>query len=284
MATDFKEIEEYIMVQWYNYNPPSIDQDNLLHLEKNIKLNRDTINEIIRRLGIVPDGGTSGENQEIYDSSIYDTLINFKDQIKQLQNNKVDKTDYNAKVNDLQNQINNRLRKDQDDVSVYSYTFKKLTLTDSLSVGTTSSFGGAITTKSSITATGKVTANGGVETSTLKTTGATVLGSTVEANGKATLNNGLTVKQGGNLTGTLTVDNLIVTGNITCNGAGNFGRNITCYELTANRQVTVNCNDSGNLWIKKNYIEMGASAEHRLWVQGANVSLRNGDALIRTVG
>lgn len=284
MATDFKEIEEYIMVQWYNYNPPSIDQDNLLHLEKNIKLNRDTINEIIRRLGIVPDGGTSGENQEIYDSSIYDTLINFKDQIKQLQNNKVDKTDYNAKVNDLQNQINNRLRKDQDDVSVYSYTFKKLTLTDSLSVGTTSSFGGAITAKSSITATGKVTANGGVETSTLKTTGATVLGSTVEANGKATLNNGLTVKQGGSLTGTLTVDNLIVTGNITCNGAGSFGGNITCNELTANRQVTVNCNDNGNLWIKKNYIEMGASAEHRLWVQGANVSLRNGDALIRTVG
>lgn len=284
MATDFKEIEEYIMVQWYNYNPPSIDQDNLLHLEKNIKLNRDTINEIIRRLGIVPDGGTSGENQEIYDSSIYDTLINFKDQIKQLQNNKVDKTDYNAKVNDLQNQINNRLRKDQDDVSVYSYTFKKLTLTDSLSVGTTSSFGGAITAKSSITATGKVTANGGVETSTLKTTGATVLGSTVEANGKATLNNGLTVKQGGSLTGTLTVDNLIVTGKITCNGAGSFGGNITCNELTANRQVTVNCNDNGNLWVKKNYIEIGASAEHRLWVQGANVSLRNGDALIRTVG
>lgn len=284
MATDFKEIEEYIMVQWYNYNPPSIDQDNLLHLEKNIKLNRDTINEIIRRLGIVPDGGTSGENQEIYDSSIYDTLINFKDQIKQLQNNKVDKTDYNAKVNDLQNQINNRLRKDQDDVSVYSYTFKKLTLTDSLSVGTTSSFGGAITAKSSITATGKVTANGGVETSTLKTTGATVLGSTVEANGKTTLNNGLTVKQGGSLTGTLTVDNLIVTGKITCNGAGSFGGNITCNELTANRQVTVNCNDNGNLWVKKNYIEIGASAEHRLWVQGANVSLRNGDALIRTVG
>lgn len=284
MATDFKEIEEYVMVQWHNYNPPSIDQDNLLHLEKNIKLNRDTINEIIRRLGIVPDEGTTGENQQIYDNSIYDTLINFKDQIKQLQDNKVDKTTYNEKVANLQSQIDNRLRKDQDDVSIYSYTFKKLTLTDSLSVGTTSSFGGAITAKSSITATGKVVANGGLETTTLKTTGGATLGSTLGVNGKTTLNNGLVVKAGGSLTGTLTVDNLIVTGGITCNGAGNFGGNISCYELTANRQVTVNCNDNGNLWVKKNYIEIGGSAEHRLWVQGANVSLRNGDALIRTVG
>lgn len=284
MATDFKEIEEYVMVQWHNYNPPSIDQDNLLHLENNIKLNRDTINEIIRRLGIVPDGGTTEENQQIYDNSIYDTLINFKDQIKQLQDNKVDKTTYNGKIADLQSQINNRLRKDQDDVSIYSYTFKKLTLTDSLSVGTTSSFGGAITAKSSITATGKITANGGIETTTLKTTGETTLGSTLGVNGKTTLNNGLVVKAGGNLTGTLTVDNLVVTGGITCSGAGSFGGNITCNELTANRQVTVNCNDNGNLWVKKNYIEIGSSAEHRLWVQGANVSLRNGDALIRTVG
>lgn len=284
MATDFKEIENYVMVQWRNYNPPSIDQDNLLHLEKNIKLNRDTINEIIRRLGVPPDGGVSGEDQGIYDNSIYDTLIDFKDKIKQLQATKVDKTEYNAKVNDLQNQINNRLRKDQDDISVYSYTFKKLTLTDALTVGTTSTFNGAITAKSSITTTGKVIANGGIETSSLKTTGATILGKTLEANGKATLNNGLVVKQGGNLTGTLTVDNLVVTGRITCNGAGSFGGDISCNELTANRQVTINCNNGGDLWIKKNYIELGASAEHRLWVQGANVGLRSGDALIRTVG
>ena len=53
--------------------------------------------------------------------------------------------------------------------------------------------------------------------------------------------------------------------------------------MTANRQVTINCENSGNLWIKKNYIELGASAEHRLYVQGKNASLRNGDALIRTV-
>ena len=284
MATDFKEIENYVMIQWRNYNPPSIDQDNLLHLEKNIKLNRDTINEIIRRLGVPPDGGVSGEDQGIYDNSIYDTLIDFKDKIKQLQATKVDKTEYNAKVNDLQNQINNRLRKDQDDISVYSYTFKKLTLTDALTVGTTSTFNGAITAKSSITTTGKVIANGGIETSSLKTTGATILGKTLEANGKVTLNNGLVVKQGGNLTGTLTVDNLVVTGRITCNGAGSFGGDISCNELTANRQVTINCNNGGNLWIKKNYIELGASAEHRLWVQGANVGLRSGDALIRTVG
>ena len=283
MATDFKEIEEYVMVQWYNYNPPSIDQDNLLHLERNVKLNRDTINEIIRRLGVVPDGGTSGDDQQIYDTSIYENLINFKNQIKQLQDNKVDKTTYNEKVADLQNRINNRLRKDQDDISVYSYTFKKLTLTNSLSVGTTSSFTGAITAKSSLTVTGKITGNGGVETTTLKTTGATTLGGTLGVNGKATLNNGLAVKSGGSLTGTLTVDNLVVTGKITCSGAGSFDGNITCNQLTANRQVTINCKNGGNLWIKKNYIEMGKSAEHRLWVQGSSASLRNGDALIRTV-
>lgn len=283
MATDFKEIEEYVMVQWYNYNPPSIDQDNLLHIEKNIKLNRDTINEIIRRLGTISDEGVSGDDQQIYDNSIYDTLIDFKDQIKQLQDNKVNKSEYNTKISDLQNQIDNRLRKDQDDVSTYSYTFKKLTLTDSLSVATTSSFNGAITANSTIAATGKVTANGGIETSTLKTTDSTILGSTLEVNGKTTLNNGLTVKSGGNLTGTLTVDNLVVTGNITCGGNGNFDGDVECYELTANRQVTVNCDDSGNFWVKKNYIEMGKSAEHRLYVQGKNASLRNGDALIRTV-
>ena len=284
MATNFKEIEDYIMTQWYNYNPPSIDQTNLLHIEQNIKLNRDTINEIIRRLGEVPEGGTSAENQKIYDDSIYDTLIDFKDKIKQLQDDKLDTRIYENKVADLQRQIDNRLRKDQDDVSTFSYTFKKLTLTDSLSVATTSTLTGAVTAKSTITANGKITANGGLDTTTLKATGAATLNNTLTVAQKSTLNGGLEVKSGAKVTGTLTVDNLVVTGNITCSGAGNFNGNLSCYELTANRQVTINCADNGNLWLKKNYIEMGSSAEHRLWVQAANVDLRSGDALIRTVG
>ena len=283
MATEFKEIEEYVLTQWYNYNPPSIDEDNLSHIEKNIKLNRDTINEIIKRLGTVTGEGGTGEDQQIYDDSIYETLIDFKDQIKQLQDNKVDKTTYDSKVTELQTQINNRLRKDQDDVSIYSYTFKKLTLTDSLSVATTSNFGGAIVAQSTIAASGKITANGGIDSSTLKVTGDSNLNGILNVNGEATFNAGFTAKSGGTLTGTLTVDNLIVTGDISCEGNGTFNGNVGCYEMTANRQVNVNCENNGNLWIKKNYIELGASAEHKLYVQGKNVSLRNGDALIRTV-
>ena len=283
MATTFKEIENYIKTNWHNYNPPSIDQINLLHIEDNIELNRDTINEIIKRLGVVPESGTTTEDQKVYDSSVYDTLINHKNLIKQLQNDKVDKTTYNTDKANLQEQINNRLRKDQDDVSKFGYTFKKLTLTDSLSVGTTSTFSGAITAGSTLAVAGKLSANGGLETTTLKATGATPT-NTLNVSGAATLTKGLTVSGGEKVTGTLTVDNLVVTGGISCNGAGTFGGNISCYELTANRQVTVNCVDNGNFWVKKNYIEMGNSAEHRLWVQGANVSLRNGDALIRTVG
>lgn len=284
MAITFKEIEEYIKTNWRNYTPPSIDQINLLHIEDNIFLNRDTINEIIRRLGEVPDGGTTSEEQDIYDKSIYETLINHKDLIKQLQADKLDIAVYNVDKANLQNQINNRLRKDQDDVSVFGYTFKKLSLTESLSVGTTSTFNGAITAKSTLSVAGKLNANGGIETTTLKATGATTLTNTLNVSGKTTLTQGLAVTGGSNISGTLTVDNLVVTGNITCSGRGSFGSSLSCYEMTANKQVTINCADNGNLWIKKNYIEMGASAEHRLWVQGANVSLRNGDALIRTVG
>lgn len=293
MAIKFEEIENYVTTKWYNYNPPSIDQDNLRHIEDNIKLNRDTINEIIRRLGVVPTGGTSSENQQIYDTSIYDTLIDFKDKIKALQSDKLDKATYEQERGDMSTllgggtlvgAINNRLRKDTDDVSQFSYTFKALTLTNTLSVGTTSTFNGAITAKSTITSAGIVKANGGLETTTLKASGNANITGTLGVTGKTTLNNGLIVKNGGNLTGTLTVDNLIVNGNISCTGAISASGNMSCYELTANRQVTVNCADNGNLWVKKNYIELGGSAEHRLWVQGANTSLRNGDALIRTVG
>ena len=284
MATTFKEIEEYIRTNWRNYNPPSIDQINLLHIEDNINLNRDTINEIIRRMGVVPESGTTTEDQKIYDSSVYDTLIDHKNLIKQLQNDKVDKTTYNADKANLQEQIDNRLRKDQDDISKFGYTFKKLALTDSLSVGTTSTFSGAITANSTLAVAEKLSANGGLETTTLKTTGAATLTNTLNVSGATTFNQGLTVSGGGKITGTLTVDNLVVTGGISCNGAGTFGGNLSCYELTANRQVTINCVNNGNFWVKKNYIEMGGAVEHKLWVQGANVDLRDGDALIRTVG
>lgn len=278
MATKFSEIEEYITTKWYNYNPPSIDQINLLHIEDNIKLNRDTINEIIRRLGAVPESGNSSENQNIYDSSIYDTLISHKDLIKKLQNDKLDKTTYNSGKADLQAQIDNRLRKDQDDVSSYGYTFKKLALTETLSVGTTSTFTGAVTAKSTLTVSGKLSANGGLETTTLKATGATTLTNTLNVSGATSMSGGLTVTKGGNITGTLTVDNLVVTGGISVSGAGSFGGNVTCKNLTASSGVTGN-----TVTTKQNYITLGASGEHILYVQGSNASLRGGDALIKTV-
>lgn len=287
MATDFKEIEEYVITNWYNYNPPSIDQINLLHIENNIKLNRDTINEIIRRLGVVPSSGSSSEDQKIYDSSIYDTLINFKNQITQLQNDKLDNSKYLQQLGDfsqlqggstLVEAINNRLRKDTDDVSKFSYTFKKLTLTDSLTVGTTSTFTGAITAKSTLTASGKITANGGIDTTTLTASGAGTFNSTLSVSDKATLKKGITVSgAASSITGGLTVDTLTVTGNIVCRG------NVSAVNVTASSNMTASGTVHGNiLTATQNYLNLG-NGTHKLYVQGSNVSLRNTDALIRTV-
>lgn len=291
MATKFEEIEEYVTTKWYNYNPPSIDQDNLKHIEDNIKLNRDTINEIIRRLGIVPDGGSTSENQQIYDSSIYDTLIDFKDKIKSLQSDKLDKFTYESERGDMSTlvggttlvgAINNRLRKDADDVSKFSYTFKALTLTNTLSVGTTSTFNGAITAKSTITSTGVVKANGGLETTTLKASSNANITGTLGVTGKTTLNNGLEVKNGGKVTGTLTVDNLVVTGRIDCNGDVRIMKNL---HIDGDISRAGNIYAEGELRTKQNYVQMayGQAITHRLWVQGAVPSLGGGDAVIVTV-
>ena len=57
-----------------NYVIDHIDQNKLNHLESNMKLNRDTINEIIRNLGIKPDG-TTVEDSKVYDNPIYQNLI-----------------------------------------------------------------------------------------------------------------------------------------------------------------------------------------------------------------
>lgn len=294
MATKFEEIENYVTTKWYNYNPPSIDQDNLKHIEDNIKLNRDTINEIIRRLGVVPTGGTSSENQQIYDTSIYDTLIDFKDKIKALQSDKLDKATYERERGDMSTllggntlveAINNRLRKDTDDVSQFSYTFKALTLTNTLSVGTTSTFNGAITAKSTITSVGTVKANGGLETTTLKASGNANITGTLGVTGKTTLNNGLTVKNGGNLTGTLTVDNLIVTGSVKVGGENivlNSNGAITCKSnITADKDIRT----KGAFCSAAEYIQFhyGSTPLHNLYVHGGSRSLGGGDAFIQTV-
>lgn len=295
MATDFQEIEEYITTKWYNYNPPSIDQDNLRHIEDNIKLNRDTINEIIRRLGVVPSTGNTAEDQQIYDTSIYDTLIDFRDKIKHLQDTKLDIAVYEAERGDISNlqggsnlveAINNRLRKDQDDVSQFSYTFKKLTLTDSLSVATTSLFTGAITAKSTITATGKITANGGVEATDLKVTGDSVMNGNLNVGKRITGTGGLTVSgASSNITGGLTVDNLTVTGNII------VGNNAVVLRNNGKIENTSTITSNGAIYTRDIFYSTGeciyfhwnSSPAHRLYVHGGSQYLEGGDAFIQTV-
>lgn len=294
MATEFKEIESYVTTKWYNYNPPSIDQDNLLHIEKNIELNRNTINEIIRRLGVVPAGGTSSDDQKIYDTSIYDTLLDFRDKIKKLQDEKLDKATYEKERGDfsslqggtdLVSAINNRLRKDTDDVSQYSYTFKALTLTDKLTVGTTSIFTGNVDAKAKVSVAGLLSANGGIETTTFKASSNANITGQLGVTGKTTLNNGLVVKNGGNLTGTLTVDNLIVTGSVKVGGENvvlsNNGE-ITCAnKITAGAGIRT----KGAFHSTQEFIEFhwGQNPAHCLYVHGGSQSLGGGDAFIQTV-
>ena len=285
MATKFKEIEGYEIVNWHNYNPPSIDQINLLHIENNIKLNRDTINAIIKRLGEMPDSGLSKEDQAIYDNSIYETLIDHKNLIAQLDKDKLDKNTYNEQIVEVQNKITNRLRKDMDDSSEFGYKFKKLELTQTLTVGTTSTFSGAVTANSTLSVAGKLTANGGLETTTFKATDNATLSKTLSVTGATTLNGGATIKSGATVTVTLTVDKLVVTGAIECaSGITCKGGSISINEgsLTAKGSITTT---EGELRTNKNYIKMAydQNIKHTLWVQGAVPSLGGGDAVIVTV-
>ena len=131
-----KPIEQYIRTEWHNYIPPSIDQNKLNHLEKNMQLNRDTINAIIERLGIKTEGGSS-KDDDIYNNPIYTTLIAHKNELARLEKDKLDLSKYNSQLGDftklqggstLVEAINNRLRRDIDDSADHTYTFKKLIL------------------------------------------------------------------------------------------------------------------------------------------------------------
>lgn len=304
---DLVPIENYLPTNWQNYIPPSIDQDHLNHLEDNVKLNRDTINEIIRRLGIKP--ADVGADSDIYDNAIYDTLRTFKAELARLENAKLDKSVYNNHLGDmtklkggstLVDAINNRLRRDIDDSADHTYTFKKLILTNPNSVGLSvagSATIGQTLTVAGITSSGKVTVThaDGIATTKLTASKAVTFAETLGVTGKITGSGGLTITNGGKITGTLEVDNLRVTGNITCDGNitsaktvqgkdVNGTSTVTAKNATVSDGLTINGSNNGDLWVKKNSILLGGSAEHRLWIQGANVSLRNGDALIRTVG
>lgn len=300
---DLKPIENYIPTEWRNYIPPSIDQDKLNHLEENVKMNRDIINEIIKRLGIKPSSVSAADNT-LYNTPIYETLIAHRNELERLEADKLDIKKYNTQLGDftklqggstLVDAINNRLRRDIDDSAMHQYTFKKLILSN----GTSSALevtGSATISKSlsvaGITSSALVKSTAGMETTTLKASGASTFGNTVTVTGRIIGNGGTTISNGANITGGLTIDNLAINGTITCAGDATFRKNITSNEtitgknITAQQNLTCSCNNSGDLIIYKNSILLGkqGTPTHRLWVQGAKPSLGDGDVALLSKG
>ncbi len=295
-----EEIESYSQVNWHNYLPPSIDQNNLNHLEENLNLNRDTINAIIRNLGIKPDG-TSVEDQKIYDTPIYETLISFKNELKRLEKDKLDKSKYNSDLGDitqlqggsnLVTAINNRLRRDIDDSADHTYTFKKLVLNNGTSEALNVT-GSATITKGlnvvGITSSGKVTVThtDGIETTKLKVNKETTFASTLTVSGLLTANGGIKTNGDQTTTGTITTANLTVNTKLdsknttTVKTLSASGAISTSETITASKDIRT----SGAFRSTAEYIEFhwGASPLHKLYVHGSTQPLGRGDAFIQTV-
>ena len=293
-------IENYVPTEWHNYIPPSIDQNKLNHLEENMKLNRDTINEIIRNLGIKPDG-TTVEDSKIYDNPIYQTLISHKNELARLEKAKLDLTKYNSQLGDftklqggatLVDAINNRLRRDIDDSANHTYTFKKLILNNGTSEGLKVTGSASISknlTVAGITSSGKVTITSadGLETTKLKATDAVTFTNTLGVTGKITGNGGLNISNGANVTGTLTVDNLVVKGTISCAGNATFNNNVGAKTITTSSTITADdaIRTKKAFHSTDEYIEFhwNSNPLHKLYVHGGGQGLGTGDAFIQTV-
>lgn len=281
---DLHILDNYNTTDWKNYLPPSIDQNNLNHLEAGVKLNRDTINEIIRKLGVKPTD--VGANADIYNNEIYQTLIAHKNELAKLNTAKLNVTTYNTNLgnisqlqggSNLVEAINNRLRRDIDDSSNHTYTFKKLILNNGTSEALNVTGSATISrglTVAGISSSGKVnvTHADGIETTKLKVNNTATFGSTVTATGKITGNNGIAITGDGSVSETLTVKNLVVTGNISCSG------DVGARTVTASSTIytTGDICTAGALRSKKNYLDLAydEGIRHRLWVQGANPRIR----------
>lgn len=292
-------IDDYKAVEWHNYLPPSIDQDNLNHLENNVELNRDTINEIIRNLGIKPDG-TSVEDQKIYDTPIYETLIAFKNELKRLENDKLDKSKYNKDLGDitklqggsnLVEAINNRLRRDIDDSANHIYTFKKLVLNNGNSEALNVTGSATITkrlTVAGITSSGKVnvTHTDGIETTSLRVNNAATFRSTLGVTGLLTASGGVSTNNM-SASGTITTANLTVNTKLdskditTVKTLAASGAISTASTITADGDIRT----KGTFRSTAENIEFhwGQSPTHNLYVHGGSQSLGTGDAFIQTV-
>ena len=284
-----KPIEQYVRTEWHNYTPPSIDQNKLNHLEENMQLNRDTINAIIERLGIKTEGGSS-KDDDIYSNPIYTTLIAHKNELERLEKDKLDLSKYNSQLGDftklqggktLVEAINNRLRRDIDDSADHTYTFKKLILKNGTSEGLNVTGSATISrnlTVAGINSSALIKSTAGMETTTLKATDAVTFTNTLGVTGKITGNGGLDISNGANVTGTLTVDNLVVKGSISCAGDATFNNNVGAKTLTTSSTITSegDIRTKGALRSKKNYLDLAydEGIRHRLWVQGANPRIR----------
>lgn len=293
-----KPIEQYVRTEWHNYTPPSIDQNKLNHLEENMKLNRDTINAIIERLGIKTEGGSS-KDDDIYNNPIYTTLIAHKNELERLEKDKLDLSKYNSQLGDftklqggktLVEAINNRLRRDIDDSADHTYTFKKLILKNGTSEGLNVTGSATISrnlTVAGINSSALIKSTAGMETTTLKATDAVTFTNTLGVTGKITGNGGLDISNGANVTGTLTVDNLVVKGSISCAGDATFNNNVGVKTLTTSSTITAD----GAIRTRKafhstdEYIEFhwNSTPLHKLYVHGGTRGLGDGDAFIQTV-
>lgn len=293
-----KPIEQYIRTEWHNYIPPSIDQNKLNHLEKNMQLNRDTINAIIERLGIKTEGGSS-KDDDIYSNPIYTTLIAHKNELERLEKDKLDLSKYNSQLGDftklqggstLVEAINNRLRRDIDDSADHTYTFKKLILKNGTSEGLNVTGSATISrnlTVAGINSSALIKSTAGMETTTLKATDAVTFTNTLGVTGKITGNGGLDISNGANVTGTLTVDNLVVKGSISCAGNATFNNNVGAKTITTSSTITADdaIRTKKAFHSTDEYIEFhwNSTPLHKLYVHGGGQGLGTGDAFIQTV-
>lgn len=293
-----KPIEQYIRTEWHNYIPPSIDQNKLNHLEKNMQLNRDTINAIIERLGIKTEGGSS-KDDDIYSNPIYTTLIAHKNELERLEKDKLDLSKYNSQLGDftklqggstLVEAINNRLRRDIDDSADHTYTFKKLILRNGTSEGLNVTGSATISrnlTVAGINSSALIKSTAGMETTTLKATDAVTFTNTLGVTGKITGNGGLDISNGANVTGTLTVDNLVVKGSISCAGNATFNNNVGAKTITTSSTITADdaIRTKKAFHSTDEYIEFhwNSTPLHKLYVHGGGQGLGTGDAFIQTV-
>lgn len=127
----------------------------------------------------------------------------------------------------------------------------------------------------------------GIETTKLKVNNAATFASTITSTGKITGNGGMAITNGASVAGTLTVDNLVVTGTISCAGDATFSKNVGTKTLTASSTITADdaIRTKKAFHSTDEYIEFhwNSSPLHKLYVHGGSQGLGGGDAFIQTV-